>query len=178
MSVRPKFRPGLLLAAVAVLVSIGLVWLFWCGPSTTLVLVRHADRDGQLDALTTAGMERAKELTHVGMNMGFAAIYRSDTNRARDTAEPLATAIGLTPIVYPVNDLDSLVASIFADHRGEKVLIVGHSNTVPDIIEAAGGPVLAGINDEEFDNLYVLTVCRCGRKRVTLLKLQYGAASP
>ena len=80
--------------------------------------------------------------------------------------------------VYPANDVDPLVASILADHRGQKVLVVGHSNTVPDIIEAAGGPSLPDIDGREFDNLFFFTVCRCGRKRVTLLSLQYGAASP
>lgn len=58
------------------------------------------------------------------------------------------------------------------------MFVVGHSNTVPDIIEAAGGPALPDIDDEEFDNLFVLTVCRCGRGRVTLLNLQHGPASP
>jgi len=174
---RPTLRLGVLVA-VAVVIPIGLLWWFWCGQATTLVLVRHADRDGQLDALTAAGTARAQELAHVGMKAEFAAIYRSDTNRARDTAAPLATATGLTPVVYPANDVVPLVDDIFADHRGQKVFVVGHSNTVPDIIEAAGGPALPDIDDGEFDNLFVLTVCRCGRRRVTLLNLEYGAASP
>lgn len=178
MKGEPKYRAGLLLGAIAVIVPIGLMWWFWCGPSTTLVLVRHADRDGQLDALTTAGTARAQELAHVGIKTQFAAIYRSDTNRSRDTAAPLAMASGLTPIVYPANNVDQLVTTIFADHRGDKVLVVGHSNTVPNIIKAAGGPALPDIDQEEFDNLFVLTVCRCGRTHVTLLNLQYGAASP
>jgi hypothetical protein len=82
---------------------------------------------------------------HEGRTRGDLAIYRSDTNRARDTAAPMAMPTGLTPIVYPANDVVPLVASIFADHRGEKVLVVDHSKTVPDIIEAAGGPVLPDI---------------------------------
>ena len=106
----PRFLPGLLLGVVVIFVPIGLVWWFWCGPSTTLVLVRHADRDGQLDALTAAGTARAQELAHVGMKAEFAAIYRSDTNRTRDTAAPLAMATGLTPVVYPANDVDQLMA--------------------------------------------------------------------
>jgi broad specificity phosphatase PhoE len=174
----PRRRRGLLLGALAVIVPVGLAWWLWCGPSTTLVLVRHADRDGQLDALTAAGTARAQELAHVGMKAGFAAIYRSDTNRSRDTAAPLAAATGLTPIVYPANDVAPLVARIFADHRGAKVLVVGHSNTVPGIIQAAGGPALSDIAQGEFDDLFVLTVCRCGRTRVNLLNIQYGAASP
>jgi len=173
-----KSRTSVLLAVVAVLVSMGLVLWFWCGQSTTMVIVRHADRDGPLDALNAAGMVRAQELVHVGIEAEFAAIYHSDTNRARDTAAPLAAAAGLAPIVYPANEVQSLVASIFADHRGEKVLVIGHSNTIPDIIEAAGGPVIPNIGEAEFDKIFVLTVCRCGRKRVTLLNLQYGAVSP
>jgi hypothetical protein len=76
------------------------------------------------------------------------------------------------------NDVAPLVASILAHHRGEKVLVIGHSDTVPNIIKAAGGPALPSIDGEEFDNLFVLTLCRCGWRRVTLLNLQYGAASP
>jgi len=178
MNGQRNFRRGLLLGVAAVVVPIALVWWFRCGPPTTLVVVRHADRDGQLDALTAAGTARAQELAHVGTKVGLAAIYRSDTNRASDTAAPLAMATGLTPVVYSANDVAALVTSIFADHRGEKVLVVGHSNTVPDIIEAAGGPAFPDIDGGEFDNLFVLTVCRCGWRRVTLLNLQYGAASP
>jgi broad specificity phosphatase PhoE len=173
----PFFRHLLIGAAIVVVPGIA-VWWFWCGAPTTLVVVRHADRDGQLDALTAAGTARAQELAHVGVKAGLAAIYRSGTNRARDTAAPLAAATGLAPVVYAANDVDALVASIFADHRGDRVLVVGHSNTVPDIIEAAAGPALPDIDDGEFDNLFVLTVCRCGRTRVTLLNLQYGAVSP
>lgn len=173
-----KFRPGPLLIAIPALMLVGLIWWFWCGQSTTLVLVRHADRDGLLDALSPDGMARAQELAHVGVNARLAAIYRSDTNRARDTAAPLALVTGLTPVVYPANEVDALVASIFADHRGENVLVIGHSNTVPDIIEAAGGPALSNLDEAEFDSFFMLSVCRCGRQRVTLLNLQYGAASP
>jgi broad specificity phosphatase PhoE len=174
---RFKLRPGWLLLALAMLLPLGL-WWFGCGPTTTLVLVRHADRDGQLDALNEAGRTRARELAHVGINANLAAIYHSDTNRARDTAALLAAATGLTPVVYPADDVQSLVNSIFADHRGEKVLVVGHSNTIPDIVKAVGGPVIPDIDDKEFDQLFVLTVSRWGRKPATLLTLQYGAASP
>jgi broad specificity phosphatase PhoE len=169
-----------------VLVGLGLVivacwplyWWWFCGRATTLLLLRHAERDAGVDALNAAGAARAQELVHVGEKSGIVAIYRSDTNRARDTAAPLATALGITAVVYPANDTSALVSDIFADHRDEKVLVVGHSNTVPDIIEAAGGPSLQDIDEKEFDNLFVLTVCRCRRGRTTLVNLQYGAVSP
>lgn len=169
-------------ALVAVLVLSAGFWCWWwwytwrCGPQTTMLLVRHADRAGTSDALNAAGVVRAEELVHVGEKAGLAAIYRSNTIRARDTALPLATALGLTPIEYVANDTGPLVDTIFANHRGRTVLVVGHSNTVPQIIAAAGGPSLPNIDDLEFDNLFALTVCRCGTTR--LVTLQYGAASP
>ncbi len=154
-------------------------WLwFWCGRATTLLIVRHADRQGTDDALTVQGAARAQQVVHVAEKAGAVAIYRSDTNRARDTAAPLAAALGLTPVVYPANDVATLVSDIFADHRGETVFVVGHSNTVPQIIAEAGGPTVPNIDEGEFDNLFVLTACRCRRGSARLVTLQYGAPSP
>jgi 2,3-bisphosphoglycerate-dependent phosphoglycerate mutase len=153
-------------------------WWVRCGPTTTLLIVRHADRMDSQDALSALGLARAQELVHVAAKAGVVGIYRSDTSRARDTAAPLAAALGLTPIVYPANDIMSLVNQIFADHSGSTVVVVGHSNTVPQIIAAAGGPSLANIDELEFDNLFILTNCRCRHRPATLVNLQYGANSP
>jgi len=172
------FGLGLLVAVVACLLPLGFWWWLRCGTATTLLVLRHADRLENQDVLTPEGLARAQELVHVGQKAGIVAIYRSDTDRARDTAVPLATALGITPVMYPSNDVAALVNSIVADHRGEKLLIVGHSNTVPQIIAAAGGPSLPDIETGEFDNLFVLTACRCWCGRPTLVNLQYGALSP
>jgi broad specificity phosphatase PhoE len=102
----------------------------------------RADRDRTLDALTPAGATRAQELVLVGEKAGLAAIYRSSTIRARDTAAPLASALELTLVEYVASNTGPLVDTIFANNRGQKVLVVSHSNTVSPIIEAAGGPTL------------------------------------
>lgn len=175
---RRTFGLFLFAAIVVCLLPLGLWWWLRCGPATTLLIVRHADRLENQDALMPEGLVRAQELVHLGEKTGIVAIYRSDTARARDTAAPLATALGITPLVYPANDTAALVNSIFADHRGDKLLVVGHSNTVPQIIAAAGGPSVQEINTDEFDNLFVLTACRCRRGLATLVNLQYGAPSP
>jgi broad specificity phosphatase PhoE len=176
-----KRKSAVLVGLLIVLVCLPAFWGYWwrCGqPATTLLIVRHADRQGSADALSDLGVQRAQELIHVGERAGVVAIYRSNTIRARDTAAPLASALGLTPVEYVAGETGPLAASILADHRGESVLVVGHSNTVPQIIAAAGGPAVADIPDTEFDNLFVLTVCRCRRGPATLVNLQYGAPSP
>jgi broad specificity phosphatase PhoE len=170
-------RLGYVLLALAALAVLAWWWRA-SAPATTILIVRHADRLGTDDALTPAGLARAQELAHVAAKAGVAAIYSSDTRRTRDTAQPLASALGLTPNLYPPDDTSALVRTIFADHRGQTVLVVGHSNTVARIIAAAGGPTLPDLADDEYDDLFALTVCACPSGRPTLLRLQYGAVSP
>jgi broad specificity phosphatase PhoE len=169
----------ILAAVLVVCAALGAWWWLRCGPATTLLIVRHADRptDGS-DALTPAGMQRAQDLVRVAQKAGVLAVYRTNTNRSRDTAQPLATALGLTPVIYDMKDVRGVVAAIFAEHRGETVFVVAHSDTTPQIIAEAGGPVLPEIARDEFDDLSVLTACSCRRGKATLVDLQYGAPTP
>jgi broad specificity phosphatase PhoE len=167
-----------LFAAAACLVLLGVWGWLRCAPPTTLLLVRHAERAAGQDALTAAGLARAAELAHVGERAGVAAVYHSDTVRTRDTAQPLAKALGLVAIERPATAIASLVSEILARHRGETVLVVGHGNTVPQIIGEAGGPALPNIGEDEFDNLFVLTTWGCWLRQPKLVRLQYGAVSP
>jgi broad specificity phosphatase PhoE len=153
-------------------------WVLRCGEATTLVLVRHADRDGSRDALTADGVARSRALLHAVEKLGLAAVYHSDTVRARDTAVPLASALALATREHPAADVAGLLRDIFEQHRGQRVLVVGHGNTVPQIIAAAGGPELPDIAHDEFDDLFVLTTRRCGRRGTELSRLQYGEPSP
>lgn len=169
----------LLVALGLLLLLSGLTLGWWAGAGapTTLLIVRHADREAGADALAPPGTARARALLHALENTGVAAIYHSDTARARETAAPLAAALRLTPRVYPAGDALAVVKAILAAHRGERVVVVGHSNTVPALIAAAGGPSLPHLDERVFDDLFVLSV---GRRPsgARLLHLKYGAASP
>jgi broad specificity phosphatase PhoE len=169
--------PWLLLALGACALLGALWWWLGCRATTTLLVVRHGDRAGAADALSPPGTARAHALVHVGEHAGVKAIYHSDTVRTRDTALPIATALNLVPLERPANAVSELVDEIFDAHRGEAVLVVGHSNTVPEIIAAAGGPRVPALADDEFDKLFVLSACGCWSRSATLVTLQYGAAS-
>ena len=166
-----------IVAGVLIAIAAGLFggWR-WCGEETTVLLVRHADRlpGQQTDELAAVGVARSRELAHALQKAGVNAIIHSDTQRAAQTAAPLAAAGGITPSVLPAKDF-AAVAGEVRKHPGETVLIVGHSNTVPPIIAALGGPQLPDLGDNDFDDLFVLTVCRCGWRPARLLSLQYGA---
>jgi len=173
-----RLKPWLAAGVAALGLVLGAALLASCRAPTTLVLVRHADRDQNRDALTPAGAARAADLARVAAKLAPAAIYHSDTQRARDTAAPLAQALGLRPIEHAAGDVDGLLADILDRFGGQRVVVVGHGNTVPQIIRAAGGPALPDIAHDEFDNLFVLQVCSGWPRRAELVQLQYGAASP
>jgi broad specificity phosphatase PhoE len=167
------------------LIGIGVGWPFGFPQDsarssipTTVILVRHADRDGQKDALTAAGDARARELAHVAAKSAVSAIYCTKTVRTRKTAEPLAAALSLTPVELEPADVGGLLKAILSTHRGRTVLAVGHSNTVPKLIAAAGGPKLPDLAESDFDDLYVLTIGAGSPPEVSLVSLQYGAATP
>jgi len=122
-----------------------------------ILLVRHAERPpldapGDDPSLTDAGKARAERLPAAVARYGVRAIYVTRFRRTQETAKPTAERLGLVPIVE--SDTNELVKALKA--RGnDAVLVVGHSDTLPDVIEAFGGPAVA-VGDDDYDDLFVL----------------------
>ena len=106
--------------------------------------------------------------------MSRSAIFSSDKLRTQQTAGPAAETLKLRPVAVPASDVAGLSKRILAQ-TGEAVLVVGHSNTVPEIVKALGGPADLAIDESEYDKLFVLTL-RPGQSPV-LLVLRYGAGA-
>jgi broad specificity phosphatase PhoE len=145
---------------------------------TTVILIRHGERNAPTPThpdphLNAAGKARAKSLIHVFGQSGIKAIYRSHFARAKETAQPLATHLGLSAI--EMDEALQIKNDILSNHTGQTVLVIGHSDTVPDIINRFGAGNLPIINDSEFDNLFVVKVFGPGRASMTRLK--YGNQS-
>jgi broad specificity phosphatase PhoE len=135
----------------------------------TTVLIRHADVPagaGIDPALSAEGLARARELRHVLRDTGIGAIFVTQFRRTKETAKPLAEDLGITPTV--IDDVEPLVTAIRALPPGSRALVVGHTNTVPDVISGLGGPAIPAIGATEFDNLFVQAQGR-------LIHLRYGA---
>lgn len=146
-------------------------------PTTTVILVRHAERNSGVDTLNTAGYERAEELARVLYDSNISAIYASTTNRAQETAAPLAKRLNITPLIYNTNDLPSLIDEIHNIHSGKTILIVGHSNITPETINLLGvTPPLEHLHHDDYDNLFVVSIDNKNNAR--LLKMQYGLVTP
>lgn len=136
-----------------------------------IVLVRHAERQdtGQNPTLTAAGRQRAALLARMLADAGVTAIYTSTARRTKETAAPLAEALHLTPRVM---EDDPAAARAQVAASGQTVLVVGHTNTLPPLITAFGGPPDVVIGDGEFDRFFVLTVMG---EHTSLLSLRYGS---
>ena len=135
-----------------------------------VVLVRHAEPlpTGTDPGLSTAGKKRAIALAKLLVDAGVTAIFTSDLKRTKETAAPLATQTSLTPVVIN-NDPAAAAAQVRA--AGKRVVVVGHTNTVPDIIKALGGPAGVVIEHDEFDRMFVLHLPASGAE--SLLSLRY-----
>jgi broad specificity phosphatase PhoE len=132
----------------------------------TVVLVRHAERADQPAGapammasdpdLSEAGRARAERLAAMLKDAGITAIFTTQYKRTRQTAEPLAKSLGLAVQSVDARDVDGLAAKVKAE-KGN-VLVVGHSNTVPDAIKALGVDTGVTIADADYDNLFLVTL--------------------
>jgi broad specificity phosphatase PhoE len=146
--------------------------------TTTVVLVRHAEKElVTIDdpPLSAAGERRAERLAQMfGDIRGpgrIDGIYVTPTRRSQQTAMPLAMRLGEKPTVLPAPvDLDAVASHVLSEHRGGRVLIVGHSNTVPVLIQKLSGESVPAIGDDEYDNIYVVTVPTFGKASVLRIK--------
>jgi len=148
-------------------------------PITTVILVRHAEKNIEPNNpnpnLSPEGQARAQELVRVLGNTGVTAIYATQFVRTQQTVQPLASRLSLTVTQIDSSNTAELVRQITTSHRGGTVLIAGHNNTVPAIVTALGGGNFPVIPENEFDNMFVVTVYRFARAKV--VKIKYGAAS-
>ncbi len=139
---------------------------------STILLVRHAEKAGPSGnvPLNVAGRNRAQRLASMLRDAEIKQIYTTEMTRTRETAAVLATRSRITPQVFPAADIDTLVEKLRFLPAGSVVLVVHHSNTIPDIVAKLGGPRLPPIADDEYDRLLVLTRSPDGMTRVVTLR--------
>jgi len=173
---KPWLLYPLLLAIVIVIVYLVYFCCFYS--VTTVILVRHAEvstMQSQDPPLNAAGQERAQTLVHVAGEADVTVIYATQYNRTQQTVQPLATHLGLPVNLVDAMDIEGIVDQVLSDYSGEIVLIVGHSNTIPQIIEEFGGEPIPPIGEGEFDNMFIVTVITLGK--VNVVNLKYGDLS-
>jgi len=144
------------------------LWLAGCTAQTpspqatyyeaTYYLVRHAEKTLEKDdpGLTPAGHKRAQDLSQRLANIPLSKIFSSDYIRTRDTAAPVAKTKQLAVQIYDPRDLEGFAKSLLT--QDGHILVVGHSNTTPQLSEFLGGQ--AGkpiIEATEYNRFYIVT---------------------
>jgi broad specificity phosphatase PhoE len=180
---RGPFLIPIWLTAIGAIVIFGVavffLWVWFTANSTVVIVIRHAEKESVSapdPPLSEAGQARAALLVRMfGETQGAGrldAIYTTPTLRNQMTAAPLAARLGIVPIVAPSDDPRALAHRIVRENSGKRVLVIGHTNTVPEIVAALSGRSdIAPIGESEFGTMYIVTVPRIGHANV--LRLSY-----
>jgi len=158
---------------------------------TTVILVRHAEKEltgGDVPLRSPDGVARARDLVDAVRSAGVSVAISSSYKRTRQTIEPAVAALGIpSERVFEILEPERVALEILTKQRGRTILVAGHSNTVPQIVEALGAPSLCPpfeiddehgcmIPDPEYHHMFVVTVPSAGP--ATVVRARYGAPSP
>ncbi len=163
-------------------IAIGLAWFFESQATTTVIFVRHAEKELEPPDdpdLSEAGQRRVAELTRqlvdADVVAGVDAIYSTPYKRTLQTAQPLADALDLPVQRYDPDDNEAVLETILANHKGKIILVVGHSDTIPGLIADLGASKnVPAIADTEYDNIYIVSIPWFGKTKT--IRLRFGEA--
>jgi 2,3-bisphosphoglycerate-dependent phosphoglycerate mutase len=156
--------------------------------TTTVIVIRHAEKNpegcegpGTDCKLSAAGEKRARTLSYMLDKSGVSVVYSTQCNRTKETVNNYASSKKIPIQFYSSPDtctstdaeIASLANTLITSHKGKKIVVVGHDETVPKIIKALGG---ASVDNElKHDNLFIVTIRHGGMpsKTVSTLHLKY-----
>lgn len=151
---------------------------------TVCILLRHAEKEnvGTDPDLTSAGKLRADELKRLLGNVHVDHIYTTAYNRTRQTVTPLAESKGIVIKEYtPAATLAAtqlFINNILAQNQGKVVVIVGHSNTIPEMVKVLSNNTLnVTISETQFDNIFI-TKNSAAAGSVFAVQKKFGQSTP
>lgn len=141
---------------------------------STFYLIRHAekvrtDKSDKDPKLNEYGMLRAIKWQEYFSDKNISKIYSTNYKRTLETVKPIQESSDIIPIIYSPSDID--YKNFIMSNKIEVVLIVGHSNTIPDFVNGLiNENVYSQIDDLNNSNLYVVNICESGTSH-KLLKI-------
>lgn len=169
----------------ALLAALVLPWATVSAQPATVILVRHAEKAAQPandPGLRPEGVQRATDLATALAGTRVTSVITTQLLRTQLTAKAFTDALGKPPIVVPASSpvpphAEAVAAAVRARPAGDVVLVVGHSNTIPAILAALGGPKLPDLCDAQYGSLFVLEFPASGGPP-RFIRAKYGAADP
>ena len=122
-----------------------------------VVIVRHAEKaanGGSDPDLSSAGRARADELARILKDSGITTVFATEFKRTQETAAPTATATHVTPTVLAAKDTATLVGKLH--QLNGNALVVGHGDTIPNIVKSLGINSSINIPDADYSELFIV----------------------
>jgi len=144
---------------LALILSISLLLVTGTNAAPFVFIVRHAEkaRTGDKDPdLSLEGRKRADALAHILKDSQITAIFVTEFKRTQKTAAPTAKASHVSPTVVPANDIRALVEKLRA--LNSDALVVGHGNTIPDLLQALGVTTPVSIPEDDYTEIFAVLV--------------------
>jgi broad specificity phosphatase PhoE len=174
---QPFLAPVWIFGSAAAVALVAAVWAVYAASTTLVIVTRHAEQmggGGTDPELAAAGVARAERLGAVFGNARDHAVdvvFVTQLRRTAQTARPLATRLNVPVIILPADDVATLEQRILDEYRGKRVLVIGHSNTVPQIVATlADADDVPPMAHDDYATAYVVAVPRWARP--ALLRLQ------
>ena len=121
----------------------------------TIFVIRHLHKaEGEDPPLSSTGAKAAERLADLLQDKGIVATFATPTRRAMQTAKPLAGRLGIAVTQYDALAPEKLVASVEA--VGGSVLVVGHSNTVPELVVRFGGNARPVLTEQDYGTVFMI----------------------
>jgi phosphohistidine phosphatase SixA len=166
-----------LIALLALTAALAAPLFAWASPNIVYV-TRHAEKAAvdQDPDLTAQGAARARTVAAMLRKAGIRAIFSTPTKRTQQTAAPLAALTGLEVQAYDAAK-PALVVEKIKGMPGP-TLLVGHSNTIGELVKLLGGAPGTPIGDDEYDRLYQLSIADDGTVTTVMLSSVVAPVNP
>jgi 2,3-bisphosphoglycerate-dependent phosphoglycerate mutase len=124
-----------------------------------IFIVRHAEKatsGGNDPDLSLEGKKRADALARILKDLQITSVFVTEFKRTQATAAPTARATHVSPTVVPANDIGALVEKLRA--LNGNALVVGHGNTIPDLLKALGITTPVSIPEDDYTEIFAVLV--------------------
>jgi broad specificity phosphatase PhoE len=142
---------------LALILSIPLLLVTDANAAPVVFIVRHAEKastGGKDPDLSVEGQKRAAALAQILKDSQITSVFVTEFKRAQETAAPTARAAHVSPAVIPANDIGALVEKLRA--LNGNALVVGHGNTIPDLLKALGIATSVSIPEDDYTEIFVV----------------------
>ena len=122
-----------------------------------IILIRHADRASSADdsLLSKAGEQRAQCLATTLKDASIGAVFATDVKRTQQTAAPVAAEFHIETRIIPKANTAELLAEL-KQSSAKSVLVVGHADTLPDIVQRLGAGSIPRFGEREYDRMILV----------------------